>query len=314
MKMPNFLIIGAPRSGTTTLHEELKRHPQVFMSSIKEPLFFTVEGESEPFRGPRDNQGIRDLKTYCSLFSGVRDEKAIGEVSPLYLYSQKAPYRIKHHIPNVKLIAILRNPIDRAYSHFLHHKLLGYENLDDFREAINAEEERERNGWSPFWFYRKMGLYSEQIARYLSLFRSDQIRVFLFEDLQRNPKELIKSIVQFLDLDGRLVIKAPARHNVSGYPINVRLNTFLTQPNFISTILSPFLSEKARLKLRLKVWDVILRGVRQSNLRKPPLRPEVREWLIEYYREDILRTQDILRCDLSYWLQIPVGTNKDNHN
>jgi hypothetical protein len=314
MKMPNFLIIGAPRSGTTTLHEELKRHPQIFMSSIKEPLFFAVEGEGEPFRGPKDNQGIRDLKTYCSLFSGVQDEKAIGEASPLYLYSQKAPYRIKHHIPNVKLIAILRNPIDRAYSHFLHHRLLGYENLGDFREAINAEEERERNGWSPFWFYRKMGLYSEQIARYLSLFRSDQIRVFLFEDLQQNPKSLFKDIAQFLDIDGRLVIKAPARHNVSGYPINVRLNTFLTQPNFISNILSPFLSEKARLKLRLKVWDVILRGVRQSNLRKPPLRPEVREWLIQYHREDILRTQDILRRDLSHWLEIPVRANKDNHN
>jgi hypothetical protein len=280
------------------------------MSSIKEPLFFAVEGEIEPFRGPKDNQGIRDLRSYCSLFSGVRDEKAIGEASPLYLYSQKAPYRIKHYIPNVKLIAILRNPIDRAYSHFLHHKLLGYENLDDFREAIEAEGERERMCWSPYWFYRKMGLYSEQIGRYLSLFRSDQIRVFLFEDLQRNPKELIKSIAQFLDIDGRLVIKASTRHNVSGYPINARLNTFLTQPNFISKILRPFLSEKARLKLRLKVWDVILRGVRQSNLRKPPLRPEVREWLIEYYREDILRTQDILRRDLSYWLKIPARANK----
>lgn len=312
--MPNFLIIGAPRSGTTTLHEELKRHPQVFMSSIKEPLFFAVEGESEPFRGPRDNQGIRDLKTYCSLFSGVRDEKAIGEASPLYLYSQKAPYRIKHYIPNVKLIAILRNPIDRVYSHFLHHKLLGYENLDDFREAIEAEEERERMRWSPFWFYRKMGLYGEQLTRYFSLFQSDQIRVFLFEDLQQNPKSLFKDIAQFLGIDGGLVIKAPAVHNASGYPINVKLNTFLTQPNFISTILRPFLSEKARLKLRLKVWDVILRGVRQSNLRKPPLRPEVREWLIEYYREDILRTQDILRRDLSYWLEIPIGANKDNHN
>ncbi|SRR5579875_1772150 len=310
MKMPNFLIIGAPRSGTTTLHEELKRHPQVFMSSIKEPLFFAVEGEDEQFHGPQDNQGIRDLKTYCSLFSGVRYEQAIGEASPLYLYSQKAPYRIKHHIPNVKLIAILRNPIDRAYSHFLHHKLLGYENLDDFREAIEAEEERERMRWSPFWFYRKMGVYSEQIARYLSLFRSDQIRVFLFEDLQQNPKSLFKDIAQFLGIDGGLVIKAPAVHNASGYPINVKLNTFLTQPNFISTVLRPFLSEKARLKLRLKVWDVILRGVRQSNLRKPPLRPEVREWLIEYYREDILRTQDILRRDLSYWLKMPVRANK----
>ena len=261
-KMPNFLIIGAPRSGTTTLYEELKRHPQIFMSSIKEPMFFAVEGASEPFHSPKDNQGIRDLEVYCSLFQGVRGEKAIGEASPLYLYSPKAPYRIKHYIPNVKLIAILRNPVDRAYSHFLHHRLLGYEGLADFREAVEAEEKREQMGWSPYWLYRKQGLYGEQLARYLSIFQSEKMKVFLFEDLVQDPDGLFQNIVQFLGLERSFKSETKSKRNVSGYPRSMKLHLFLTQPNFISKLLSPFLSESTRLKLRFEVWDVLLRGLR----------------------------------------------------
>lgn len=304
MRMPNFLIIGAPRSGTTALYMELKKHPQVFMSPIKDTLFFAVEGESEPFHGPNDIQGIRDLKAYCSLFSEVRNEKAIGEASPLYLYSQKAPYRIKHYIPNVKIITILRNPVDRAYSHFLLHKLLGNESLNDFREAIRAEEKREQSGWSPYWLYRKVGLYSEQLSRYLSVFQTEQIKIFLFEDLLQNTEDLFRDIARFLYLDKRLTVKTISKQNVSGYPKSVKLHSFLIQPNFISTLVKPFLPESIRLKLRLEVWDVLLRGLRQYNISKPELQPEVREWLTEYYREDILRAQDIIQRDLSHWLKM----------
>lgn len=303
MKMPNFLIIGAPRSGTTSLYAALRRHPQVFMSPVKEPLFFAVEDDREPFNGPNDDQGIRHFKTYRSLFSGIRGEKAVGEASPLYLYSPKAADRIKHYIPNIKLIAILRNPADRAYSHFVFHKLIGYEYLDDFREAIESEVEREKQNWSPYWLYRKMGLYGDQLTRYMSLFPPDHIKVFLFEDLAQNPGELITSIAHFLGLSQSFETQALARHNVSGYPRNAKLHAFLTQPNIISSLLRPILSESTRLKLRLRVWDVLLRKLRQSNLNKPGMQADVRNWLIGYYRDDILRTQDILRRDLSHWLR-----------
>lgn len=307
MTLPNFLIIGAPRCGTTTLYEELKRHPQIFMSPIKEPLFFAVEEEKEPFHGPNDNQGIRSLEDYSTLFSGARNEKAVGEASPLYLYSPKAPYRIERHVSDVKLIAILRNPVDRAYSHFLHDKLLGDENMNDFTEAIEMEEKREQMGWSPFWQYRKVGLYGEQLARYLSIFHREQIKIFLFEDLLLNPQRMFKDLFQFLGVDENFTVKAPSTRNVSGNPKNEKLHSFLTQPNLVSTILKPFLSEKTRSKLRLKVWDELVRGIRQRNITKLELDRQVREWLIEYYREDILRTQDILRRNLTHWLKAPMS-------
>jgi hypothetical protein len=210
------------------------------MSSIKEPLFFAVEGESEPFHGPQDNQGIRSLEAYCSLFLGVRNERAIGEVSPLYVYSQKAPYRIEHYIPDVKIMAILCNPVDRAYSHFLQHRLLGNENLNDFREAIEAEEKREQMGWSPYWLYRKQGVYSKQLSRYLSSFQNEQIKVFLFEDLLYNAKGLFRDITEFLDLDRGFDAKTPSKRNVSGYPRSEKLHSFLTQPNFTQDYLVRF--------------------------------------------------------------------------
>jgi hypothetical protein len=306
MRLPNFLIIGAPRSGTTTLYEELGKHPDVFMSPLKEPLFFAVEGH-EPFRGPGDDQGIRDLKTYCELFAGAGGEKVIGEASTLYLYSPQAPHRIKHYLPDVKLVALLRNPAERAYSHFLLHRVSVRETLRDFREAINAEDERERRGWSPVWFYRKLGLYSRQLARYQSLFQPEQLRVFLFEDLEQNPEKLITELCHFLGIERRFMCQVPSRRNAGRYPRSMKLHGFLLQRNFISTLLDPFLSGRWGLSFRRKMWELVARRLVHLNLGKPrlTLRPEDRQWLIEYYREDILRTQELLQRDLSHWLSAP---------
>lgn len=107
--MPNFLIIGAPRAGTTLLYEGLWRHPEIYMSPVKEPWFFCEE----------ELQIVQDLETYRALFSEVRDEEAIGEASTIYLYSPKAPLCIKQHLPDARLVATLRNPVERAYSQFL---------------------------------------------------------------------------------------------------------------------------------------------------------------------------------------------------
>lgn len=305
MPLPNLLIIGAPRAGTTMLRLELQRHPDIFMSPRKEPLFFAVEGLRRPFVGPCDNQGIRDRQTYRSLFAGVCDEKVIGEASPMYLYSPQAPAQIKHYLPDVKLIAILRNPIDRAYSHFLLHRLLKYEPLPGFREAIL--EIREQEGWSPFFLYREIGLYGEQLQRYRSIFQPEQMRVLLFEDWQQKPKEVIAGILRFLDLDRPFAIRIPPRYSVAGVPQSERLHRFLTEPNFISTLLKPFLSEATRRKLWLNLWDKLLRRVRQWNLYTPSLPLEDRCWLIDYYRDDVLRTQEMVGRDLGHWLSIPTS-------
>jgi hypothetical protein len=292
--LPNFLIIGAPRSGTTTLYETLKQHPQIYLSPVKEPMFFILEGEQRTFPGPKSPTGTTTIAAYRRLFRGVRQETAVGEASPCYLFSRQAPRRIKQYIPDAKLIAILRNPVERAYSHFAFHRLHGEEPLADFEAALAAEQERERMGWFCFWAYRGMGCYGRQIERYASLFARRQMRFFLFEDLLSDPAALCADIFRFLGVSDTVRIRSGGRHNPSGMPRNRGMHAFLTRPNIIKQALKRVLSEKTQYNLLTMLMN--------RNLRKPPLDREVRRRVLVMFREDILRTQDLIGRDLSHWL------------
>ena len=139
MTMPTFLIIGAGKSGTTSLYYYLKQHPQVYMSPVKEAHFFDQdEGEKPDFRGPGRSSPppITSIEDYRALFRGVTDETAVGEATPSYIYIPGAPGRIRRRIPDAKLIAGLRNPTDRAYSAFLHTVRSGRERLTDLARAL----------------------------------------------------------------------------------------------------------------------------------------------------------------------------------
>lgn len=149
--LPTFLVIGAAKAGTTSLYHYLGQHPQVFMSPVKEPGFFALEGHPLDFRGPGD-EWLRQattttLEAYQKLFEGVRDEPAVGEASVLYLHHHAAPEAIARYVPDVKLVAVLRDPVERAYSAFLYQTRNGREPLADFEEALRAEPRRIADGW-----------------------------------------------------------------------------------------------------------------------------------------------------------------------
>ena len=143
MPMPNFLVIGAAKSGTTALYHTLKQHPQIFMSPVKEPHFFAFEGERPVYCGPGDRELFNPrvvfrLEDYVRLFDGLRAQTAVGEASVQYLMrSDAAAARIRQHIPRAKLIAILRQPADRAYSHYIMLRSQGLERLS-FTQALAA--------------------------------------------------------------------------------------------------------------------------------------------------------------------------------
>ena len=123
--MPDFLIVGAAKSGTTALYHYLGQHPEVFLSPIKETNFFAQKGKNLDFNGPKDNlithkKTITETVDYYNQFTNVTNEKAIGEICPSYLYYKDAPKNIKEHIPEVKIIAILREPVSRAFSAWVH--------------------------------------------------------------------------------------------------------------------------------------------------------------------------------------------------
>jgi hypothetical protein len=300
MTMPNFLIIGAGKSGTTSLYHYLKQHPEVYMSPVKEPKFFALEGKTLDFCGPGDDvhmnrKSITDIGAYRALFRGVTNEKAVGEASTLYLYSPEAPVRIKHHIPHARLIAILRNPVDRAFSSYLHCIRDRGEPLGDFAQALHEEEGRIENGWGPIWHYKNVGFYSAQLERYFDMFGRDQIKVFLYEDLKGDPVGVLRSIFRFVGVDDKHPPDISLKHNISGVPRSRLVHELLNKPNLIKSTFRPLLPAKLRKRFNHNLTDI--------NLVRPQLSPEVRGRLIETYTEDILRVQELIDRDLSCWLE-----------
>jgi hypothetical protein len=298
--MPNFLIIGAAKSGTTSLYHYLRQHPQIYMSPVKEPKFFALAGEKFDYRGPGDQEdmqhhSITNIETYHALFEKAFNQSAIGEASTLYLYSPKAAAQIRRYIPEAKLIAILRHPVDRAYSNFLYMVRRGNERLRDFTLALQEEEARIRAGWMPSWHYRQRGFYYTQLKRYFDIFSRDQIKVYLFEDLTTHPTGLMRNIFQFLGVDNTFTPNISTKHNISGLPKNEAWHNFFIGPNPIKTAFRPFMSAGLRRRVSAKL--------RNQNLVKPPLSPETRRQLIDLYRSDILQLQELIRRDLSQWLE-----------
>jgi hypothetical protein len=263
MVMPNFLIIGAAKSGTTSLYEYLKQHPQIWMSPVKETNFFALEGETLDFRGPGDQDyinrfSITKIEDYLNLFQGVDNQVAIGEASPLYLYHPTTPKRIQHYIPDAKLIVILRNPVDRAYSSFLHLVRDGREPLRNFAKALQEEEVRIHSNWEHIWHYKQVGFYYVQLNRYFNTFYKQQIKVYIFEDFITNPVWILKDIFQFLGVDDSFIPDMSIRHNVSVIPQD---------------------QKPAELMLKL----------------------QLRRQLVEVYQKDIFRLQELLQRNLSNW-------------
>lgn len=297
--LPNFLLIGAAKCGTTSLYHYLRQHPQVFMSPVKEPRFFALDGHPLDFRGPHDErfrQGITtSLDAYRELFEQVSDERAVGEASVLYLLHPAAPEAIARRIPDVRLIAVLRDPVDRAYSAFLFHQREGFEPLTDFDEALRAEPRRIAAGWYYTWHYRDQGFYHRNLRRYFERFDRSQIRVYLYEDLDRDPEGTLADIFRFLGVDDGFRATLATRHNPSGRPRSVRLQRLLTRPHPVKEVAKSLIPEE---------WGHRLIARLQSpNLVRPPLSAETRARLIEGYREDIRRLEDLIGRDLSHWLR-----------
>ena len=307
MPLPNFLVVGAQKCGTTALYYHLKQHPQVYMSPEKEPHFFALEGETIVFRGPRDKEildhiAVTDIEAYRELFAGVSNETAVGEASAVYLYSPKAPGRIRYHVPDAKLIIIIRQPAERAYSSFLHMVRDGREPFKDFERALEEEEARVRDNWSPIWHYKRAGFYHDQLERYFDTFGRDQVKVYLYEDFVSNPGGVLQDVFRFLSVDDTFVPDLSTRYNVAGVHRNKSLHavhSFLIKPHPLKSAFKPLVPKG----LRRRAVTRLVNSIRSQNLVKPPFPAEVRERLVAHYREDIFKVQELIRRDLSAWLR-----------
>jgi Sulfotransferase family len=302
MVMPNFLIIGAMKAGTTAVYHYLRQHPQVYMNpKLKEPRFFCYEGKTLQFGGPLSERVysaiINNIEDYRAYFRGATDEAAIGEASVEYLYIPGTEKRIRAYLPDVKLIAILRHPVDRAYSSYNYLVREGLEKYD--------EPERIRQNWSPPWHYLQVGFYYPQVKRYFETFDREQVRIYLYDDFRANPGGVVADLFRFLGVDDSFVPNVSIRHNVSGIPHSRTLYNFLHGPHPIKRALKPFFSPDVRFNMQEYVENFNLHP-------PPPLDPALRRQLVEVYREDILKLQDLLDRDLSRWLQAKEDKPKGN--
>ncbi|GAB4528860.1 MAG: sulfotransferase [Pleurocapsa sp.] len=300
MTLPNFLIIGAAKAGTTSLYKYLEQHPDIYMSSFKEPGFFAFEGQQLNFIGPgtqhRINKwSVTDINAYQELFQEVKNQKAIGEATPLYLYYPQACDRIKYYIPHAKLIAMLRNPVERAFSNYVWAVQPGAEPITNFAAALAAEPDRINNNWGPRWHYKAQGFYYQQLKPYYDTFSPQQIKIFLYEDFVFNPQQVLQDIFQFLEINENFPLDLSKKHNVSQIPRNKTWHKFINQPNPIKSLIKPLMPLKFRQNLK--------QNAQTKNLYKPQLDPQVRQQLIAEYREDILQLEQLINRDLSQWLK-----------
>ena len=295
-KKPNFIIIGAMKAATTSLYTYLKQHPDVFMTAIKEPMFFNNFQNNNNFKIlGRKTKKITTFEQYYPLFDAVKNEKAIGEASPTYISSENCPNLIQQHLPNVKIIAVLRQPVARAYSNFLHARRADRESISDFETAFNKETERKTENWSPLYHYKSKGYYAEQLERYFTLFPKENIKVLLFEDLVNNPIETTQELFKFLNIDKSFIPETSKKANVSGTPkgifgwIIMKLRYYNLIPNIQFSNYLP---------------DFMIQFIFNSAYKKArPLAPEIKKRLTHtYYKEDILKLEKLIERDLQHWL------------
>jgi len=301
MQLPNFFIIGAAKAGTTALYDMLAQHPEIYMSQVKEPRFFATVGEPPLYPGPAGDF-LRRVTVwrpheYAMLFAGVTDQRAIGEASAIYMRLPLAAQRIRQSLPKSRLIAILRQPAERAYSNYTFMRQHGIEPESSFEAALSQEDARAQAGWYPGIYYQKNGYYHAQLTDYYALFPREQIKVVLHEDLRDTPQALLRDLFRFLDVAENFAPEI-RRSNVTLTPKNRRLHQLATHPTQVE--------ERAKF-LPAFAQRTLVSGLQrvdsQFNLAPPPLLdPETRACLTEEYREDILKLQELIGRDLSLWL------------
>lgn len=298
MTLPNFLVIGAAKAGTTSLRTYLDQHPAIFVPERGEPSFFAHEGETPSYSGPGDADWngnlFTDLAAYQALFEDAEGQAAIGEISPRYLYFEKAPERIAERIPETRLIAILRHPVDRAYSHFLMNRSRGCEPAETLADAMDMEAARAEQGWGWDWSYVGAGLYDQQLQRYFARFARDRIKVFLYEDL-KDQDAFFPELFTFLGVDPAFRPDTRARHRKAQHPKSYALQQAVKQPSAAKTLVKQLVPAGARARAR--TW------IMSRNATTPEsLSPQARHDLFErHFAADCRRLESLIDRSLAPW-------------
>lgn len=310
LTMPNFFIVGAAKAGTTSLYEYLSHHPEVYFSNIKEPHFFdtdTIDHDMEyetdyidfesALKKKLHSLRVKDTQHYHQLFNNVTTQKAIGEATVSYLYSKISADSIHETVPEAKIIIILRNPVERAFSHYLMDVRSQWTNKPFLNAAIDSLNDAEED-WA--CQYIRLGLYHEQVKRYFDIFPKSQIKVLLFDNLKTDTNSVIQDIFEFLEIQPDIAcIDHNKKYNKAQLPKYTWVNGLFRGINAMK-----------KVGIFIKIMNMIpekitkrLKSLLMSSDTLPRLSSNDREALLPYFSDDIKKLSTLINRDLSHWLK-----------
>ncbi len=301
MKLPNFFLVGAAKSGSTAVHVYLFQHPEIYLSYLKEPKYLSISANKFPHNGPGDKKVddgiIKSREEYLNLFKNAENEKVIGESSADYLYFHNSVIPlIKTISPNAKILMILRNPVDRAYSAYRHMLMDERENIS-FEKALKSEGARMRENYEFIWYYKDVGFYYEQVKHYINSFGGENAKVVIYDDFVENSIKIIRDIYRFLEVDAGFTPNTDVKYNVGPIVRNESIEEFLVKYDHpVKKVFRPILLNTIGKRYTESLVNYFL------NRNTFNIKPKTRKRLIEIYRSDILNLADLIDRDLSGWL------------
>lgn len=298
--VPNFLVIGAARSGTTGLVEGLRTHPQVFVTDPKEPHYFALHRLGARFTAPGDEHTINrvavtDRRAYLSLYPPEHDYLALGDasVSTLYYHEEALP-EVRRMNPAMKLVVMLREPVARAYSSHQYMRARGLEPVEDFLAAVELEEWRKERGWHHIWHYTSMSCYADSLEAVYATFPREQVGVWFYDDLEADYSGTVSSILRFLDVPPAVgEATGVPRVNISGQPRFMPVHTAISWATG---------HERVRNFVKVRTSYRFRERVRRAVLQSDPMPAGARHALEPVFEGDLNRVRGLLDGRVPPWL------------
>ncbi len=297
-KKPNFFIVGAPKCGTTALSEYLKEHPNVFMSTPKEPHYFASDMVY--------HREIENGDDYLALFDEAREEQtAIGEASVWYLYSKKAIQNIYTFNKNAKIVVMLRKPVEMVYSMHSQHLYSVGDDISDFEKAWDLEEERKQGRSIPKYILHRPNLYYSEIANYYTqlqnlykYFPKEQVKVIIFDDFVKDTKTIFSDVITFLELPvyEKSSFQRVNENAVIRFPL---IKKILKRESKFSKKLRETIKEVFGIK-RIGFRDMV-KKINSVKTKRIPMNSIIQKRVLMSYEQEVNNLSELLDIDLSHW-------------
>jgi hypothetical protein len=269
----------------------------VYLPKRKELHYFSCEYMKKQMGGPGDTRILPSLcvsrQEYRAYYDNVHAQRAVGDASPSYFYFTEVIARIQAELGRPQMVLAIRDPIEKAYSQYMHLVRDNRETLE-FYDALMAEGQRRQEGWSAFWRYAESSLYAEKIKRYLQVFGEDHMKIILFEDLASAPHLVMHDLFQFLGVDASFHPRTETVHNKSGKPKSKILADFIAKPNVVTSVAKQMIPESVRTAVRVALLNI-------NTGSKGKIDSQAQAYLREYFYHDVCEVERIVGRKLA-WL------------